>query len=62
MTRQRRFEALYTAQRAAEVNRQLKQYIDERRGPNSTAARSLIPSASRKRERLHAESAEQRRA
>jgi hypothetical protein len=29
MTRQRRLEALYTAQRAAEVTRQLKQYINE---------------------------------
>lgn len=30
MTRQRRLEALYTAQRAAEVSRQLKQYVAER--------------------------------
>jgi hypothetical protein len=62
MTRQRRFEALYTAQRAAEVNRQLKQYMDERRGPNSTPGRSLIPSGSRKRERLRAGPAAEARA
>lgn len=30
MTRQRRAEANYRAQRAAEVHRQLQQYIDER--------------------------------
>ena len=30
MTRQRRLAALHTALRAAEVNRQLKQYIAER--------------------------------
>jgi hypothetical protein len=30
MTRQRRAEAIYRAQRAAEVDRQLQQYISER--------------------------------
>jgi hypothetical protein len=39
MTRQRRLEALYRAQRAAEVNRQLKQYITERRPPSKKAER-----------------------
>jgi hypothetical protein len=37
MTRQRRFEALYSAQRAAEVNRQLKEYIRERERTNTEA-------------------------
>jgi hypothetical protein len=50
MTRQRRLEALYVAQRAAEVNRQLKQYIAERDriSPNrndSYAAKSLVTDA-----------------
>ena len=37
MTRQRRYEALYSAQRAAEVNRQLKEYISERERTSTEA-------------------------
>ena len=44
MTRQRRLEALYRAQRAAEVNRQLKQYINEcRRTSKKTSRKSGQP-------------------
>jgi hypothetical protein len=40
MTRQRRLEALYRAQRAAEVHRQLKQYISECRQTKKTARKT----------------------
>jgi hypothetical protein len=42
MTRQRRFEALYRAQRAAEVNRQLKQYINESQRTGKKAPRKSV--------------------
>ena len=51
MTRQRRLEAFYSAQRAAEVNWQLKQYLDERQRMRNQIGGNDVETARRRHQR-----------